>query len=331
MAHLENALRINEIYSRQPLRVRCKTCLTPISDGKDFISHGVAYNICQECGHLNGLFEDTESFCEFLYSSSRGENYSANYLEDYSSRVENIYIPKVDFLIKSLEKQTCMIKNQLSLSDFGCGAGHLVHAANKLGLNACGLDISQDLIDVARSAYKQAFGSISAPPFVRIKDEAQLNSFLLDCDSQIVSFIGVLEHLRDPRSFFRGFTLSKSKYLYISVPLFSLSVFFENVFSNCYPRHLSGGHTHLYSHSSLKYLLDLFSLYEVSSWHFGTDAMDLRRSLYVSIDSNGVSQKAKDLLLDHFLSPRVMDQIQEVFDRNLVASEVHMVIGKRDV
>ena len=48
-------------------------------------------------------------------------------------------------------------------------------------------------------------------------------------------------------SCFRAYKSSRIKYLYISVPIFSLTSFIENAFQNIYPRHLSGGHTHLFT------------------------------------------------------------------------------------
>jgi hypothetical protein len=67
----------------------------------------------------------------------------------------------------------------------------------------------------------------------------------------------VLEHLQDINSLMVKFLKSKIKYLYISVPIFSLSTFIENVFNKVYPRQLSGGHTHLYIKKILQYHINL--------------------------------------------------------------------------
>jgi hypothetical protein len=68
-----------------------------------------------------------------------------------------------------------------------------------------------------------------------------------------LALIGVLEHI-DSKDLLREFKLSKLKYLYISVPALSLSVFLENVFTKVFPRVLSNGHTHLFTEKSLKFL-----------------------------------------------------------------------------
>lgn len=328
--HLANALQINNVYTQQPRRMQCKTCMAPIGKDKDFSSHGVDYCICDVCGHLNGMFEDTREFCEYLYSSDGGSRYSSSYLTDYHARVQQIYLPKVDFLLASLEELCQESKDAISISDFGCGGGHFVHAATLRGLAARGYDISTQLVDLANYAYNAAFPMrhTSEIPFCRTGDEQQLCSILANSKSLVASFIGVLEHLRNPLEFLDAFCSSKVKYLYISVPLFSLTVFFESIFEAVFPRLLSGGHTHLYTHASLAYLLNKYSLHEVSSWHFGTDAMDLRRSMLISMDNNGVSDRFKELFFDEYFSPQVMDQMQRVIDLSCSASEIHMVISK---
>ena len=76
------------------------------------------------------------------------------------------------------------------------------------------------------------------------------------------------------------------KYLYICVPLFSLSAIIENSFKDVYPRQLGGPHTHLYTKESLYYLAKKYKLKIIGEWWFGTDFPDLYRSLINSSNSN---------------------------------------------
>ena len=46
---------------------------------------------------------------------------------DYKLRTKNIYIPKVDFLFKSISKNI----NNFNHIDVGCGAGHYISALKK--------------------------------------------------------------------------------------------------------------------------------------------------------------------------------------------------------
>ena len=101
--HLKNAIKINNEYKKQPLRQCCKNCGS--KKIKSFIKNfDIPYKLCSSCGHLNGAYEDTRVFAKKLYTSDDGKNYSKNYLNDFDTRVKNIYIPKVDFLKKVIKK-----------------------------------------------------------------------------------------------------------------------------------------------------------------------------------------------------------------------------------
>ena len=74
---------------------------------------------------MNSLNEDTVTFSNYLYNSNKGKNYSKNYLKVYDLRVKNIYVPKVQFLIKVMNKQNV---KKYSVTDVGSGAGHFLKA-----------------------------------------------------------------------------------------------------------------------------------------------------------------------------------------------------------
>ena len=103
LKNLNNVIKINKFYKKQPIRSNCKNCQS--TNLESFIkNHGIEYNICKNCGHVNGQYQDTKKFAEKLYSMNKGKNYSNNYLYDYDTRVKNIYNPKVDFLKKVIKK-----------------------------------------------------------------------------------------------------------------------------------------------------------------------------------------------------------------------------------
>ncbi|ABV51087.1 Hypothetical protein P9215_14741 [Prochlorococcus marinus str. MIT 9215] len=326
--HLKDALLINQKYNLQDLRKQCKNCqLTLKQNYFDFTNHGVNYKICEECGHLNGERDDSIEFTQWLYKDDGGSHYSENYLEDYESRVSNIYLPKAKFLKDSL-MDCCGVKT-FSLSDFGCGGGHFVHSLSTLGVKANGFDISDQLINLASKVWDNSNKFSVKPPFLRLSSEDDLIREIIRCESDVISFTGALEHLMNPNNALQAFVDSSSKYFFFSVPLFSLSTFIENVSSNTFPRHLSGGHTHLYTHESIDYFCNKYSFEKVSQWHFGTDAMDLRRSLIVETAKKGMSESAKELLEKKFLSPSITNEIQQVLDKHFGGSETHMLIKKR--
>jgi len=310
--HLKNAIKINNEYKKQPLRQCCKNCGS--KKIKSFIKNfNIPYKLCSLCGHLNGAYEDTRVFAKKLYTSDDGKNYSKNYLNDFDIRVKNIYIPKVDFLKK-------VIKKKINLLDLGCGAGHFVKALEQKKIFATGYDTSVVLCKLGNKKLKK--NKIYPINFERIYEIVENHSKF-----NTLSLIGVLEHLTEPHKLLNSFKKSKIKYLYISVPLFSLSSFLENSFPNIYPRQLSGGHTHLYTEKSLNYLAKKYKLKIIGEYWFGTDFPDLMRSL---INTGNIMNKkiyTKELY-EKF--SKFIDDLQFVLDKNKVCSGVHMVFENKN-
>ena len=310
--NLKNAIKINNEYKKQPLRKYCKNCGS--KKIKIFIKNfNIPYKLCSSCGHLNGAYKDTKVFAKKLYNSNDGKKYSKNYLNDFNTRVENIYIPKVDFLKK-------VVKKRISLLDLGCGAGHFVKALEQKGIFAIGYDTSKDLCKLGNKKLKK--NKIYSVNFEKIYDIVENNS-----EFNTLSLIGVLEHLTDPNKLLNSFKKSKIRYLYICVPLFSLSSFLENSFPNVFPRQLSGGHTHLYTEKSLNYLANKYNLKIVGEYWFGTDFPDLMRSLINS--GNIINKKIYSKELYKKFS-KFIDELQFVLDKNKVCSQVHMVFENKN-
>lgn len=308
-----------ELYSKQPRRAVCKLCETPLSGRPDLNSHGVIYAFCTNCGHLNGLFEDTKNFVEELYMSEAGKEYSRNYIDDnFQARAEQIYLPKLDFLTANLPAH-----ENLKILDIGCGGGYFVYSGLSKGLNISGIDVGEDLIAHGNKQIEHLLGKRP------LKQAFELDFFeaISSSDADVISAIGVLEHLRTPLEFLRAFEKSNARYLFFSVPMFSLSVLLENAFNDVFPRQLSGGHTHLFSETSIQWLYANHNLVPVAEWRFGTDVMDLYRSLKVSMKKNGATATVDALLGAAF--PKIIDSLQGVLDQGHFCSEIHVLVSKK--
>mgnify|MGYP001161105626 CR=1 FL=1 len=312
LKHLKIAIKINNEYKKQPLRKCCKNCGS--KKIKLFIkSFNIPYKLCSLCGHLNGAFEDTKVFANKLYSSNYGKNYSKNYLNDFDKRVKNIYIPKVNFLKK-------VIKKKINLLDLGCGAGHFLKALEQKRISAIGYDTSKDLCKLGNKKLRK--NKIYFTKFDVIHEIIGNHS-----EFNTLSMIGVLEHLTEPHKLLNSFRQSKIKYLYLAVPLFSLSTFLENSFPSVFPRQLSGAHTHLYTEKSLNYLAKKYKLKIIGEYWFGTDFPDLIRSLMNA--GTIMNKKIYNKELYEKVSKHV-DNLQFVLDKNKVCSEVHMVFENKN-
>ena len=318
----ESLLAQNEIYTAQPRRTRCKNCdaLLPKEPERHFVKHGVAYVLCGLCSHLNGVHEDSEEFCKKIYVEDDGKTYGKNYQSEdksqYWERVHSIYLPKALFLKEVLSNSGADFA-QLSCTDFGSGSGYFVGAMQKaLCGSAFGFDVSRSQIDLGNHFLGD--GSLFC------KTPEEMASMCPEVTSKLISFIGVLEHLREPRLVLNQVCANRHiDYLFISVPLFSFSVFLEAVFPRIMPRQLAGAHTHLFTPASLEYMEEEFHLHPLGKWWFGTDVIDLYRSLSVSLSNDSDTRELQPIVTKHF--KEYLDELQGVIDRSRLCSEVHAV------
>lgn len=316
----EQLLAIGRLYAAQPLRLRCKICLAGLAREADFRKHGVGYVFCGRCGHLNGQHEDTEEFCAAVYTEDGGKSYAANYAAldraAYEKRIAAIYLPKAEFLAEAL---TSLGEQPAALSymDLGAGAGYFVAALRRLGFaSAHGHEVSR-----AQAAIAAAMLGEGA---VRLHDLRELPRIAAETRAEVASMIGVLEHLQDPRSVLESLRANEAvRYLYVSVPLFSSSVFIETVFSDVMPRQLAGGHTHLFTERSLDWMAREFGWTRVAEWWFGTDLVDFYRSVLVSLRQSGRAEGLIDRWGEQILP--ALDRMQLALDESRLSSEVHML------
>lgn len=316
--HLDNARRINALYLSQPLRTACKLCDVGLPKKGDFTSHGVGYVFCTSCGHLNGLHQDTLDFVDKLYVSQGGSSYSTNYVDTaYYDRMKDIYLPKFDFLMSSLPPDP-----ERTFLDAGCGAGYFVAAGLARNAKISGFDVSEAMVGFGNAQIKHLYQS--EPLHQTSEDELLPN--VIASKHDVVSAIGVIEHMSDPRQFFNAFRQSKARYLYYSVPMFSMSAVIENVFPDVYPRQLSGAHTHLFTERSIEKMTELLGCRVVAQWRFGTDAMDLLRSLRFVTAKNGGSETFGNIIQDTMGG--IVDKLQSILDEAHFCSEIHCVLEK---
>ena len=302
--------KINNAYKKQILRKKCENCALKIS--KPFIKNfGIKYSMCTRCGHLNGIFEDTEKFNKWLYANEDGKNYNLFYKKHYQSRVKNIHVPKVEFLKK-------VIKEKIKVIDYGSGVGYFLKALEIKKIQAIGLETNKQSVKRGSKFLKKnkLFHCVFGDNSIFKKYSNDYNTLAL---------MGVLEHI-NPESLLKEFKNSKLKYLYIAVPALSLSVFLENVFYKVFPRVLSNGHTHLYTEKSLNYFAEKNNLKIIGEWWFGTDIPDLFRSLLVS--ANYIDKKIYTKEINKIFK-NTIDELQSVLDRNKTCSEIHMIFKKK--
>jgi len=318
---LTQALSENNIYSSQDKRLQCKICRSELQKNHfDLSQFGISYVFCTNCSHLNGIYEDTIDFVDSIYcKNTDGESYNqllqvGNFVE----RSNDVYLPKAEFLLSHLDH------SNLSVLDVGCGCGNFVFSLIKLGAKARGIDLSKASIDFGNHHITLNLGKSA---FLTRCEEYEFCKQIEECDESVISVIGVIEHLREPHKFFDSFKKSNAKYLYYSVPMFSASAIFENIFPTIFPRQLSGAHTHLFTESSIVQMNSLCGVKSIAEWRFGTDIMDLYRSISIMGIASGISPKAFEFFESGFGSK--LNEFQEILDKNHFCSEIHVIAEKQ--
>lgn len=314
--NLKNVIKINKDYISQIKRRFCKLCGEKLNNKEDFSKHFVKYVFCNKCDHLNGFNKDTKKFTGTLYTSKNGKNYSQNYLDSkYEERIKNIYLPKVKFLIDHIPSKN------LNLYDYGCGLGHFVDASLRLGLKAIGGDVNKTLVDEGNQIILKKHGRKNIINL--LKPDIFCNDIK---NTDIISLLGVIEHIQNLKSFLKNLNKTKCKYIYYAVPTYGFSVIIESIFENIFPRQLGGGHTHLFTEKSIEKLNELIGIKPVAEWRFGTDIMDLKRSIEVTLKSKRFSNFFQNRFDKNFTL--YGDKLQKILDRSHDCSQIH-VIGKK--
>jgi len=322
-ALVAQSLRWAEIYKQQPRRVRCKNCDGILGDPL-FGKLGIDYILCSTCGHLNGGHEDTAEFVKHIYTNSDSDYadfYKSSSKEKFLEWVSAIYQPKVDFL------SDCLISlgerpAQLSYCDVGAGSGRFLYAL----LKGCGCE---QAVGYEVSPRQVDFGNaMIGRQCLKLQDVTDTARIIRQCEADVVSMIGVLEHLRDPRNVLDELSKNtKIRYLYLCLPLFSPSVYFELLNQDLYNRQLSVDHTHLYTKSSIDWFSKEFGLESVGEWFFGTDMVDLYRFMLLQMRKKKCSAAMQKHLADQWIP--MIDKLQGVIDETEFCSEIHILLKRR--
>jgi len=311
--------KIGEKYRQQPRREGCVACETPIG-APVIVVHGVECGVCELCGHLNGIYEDTPEFAEFLYAESGASGAAQVYgdqdTQGYRSRVESIYVPKAEFMCDEIRNDGTD-PNSLTYADLGAGGGHFVMAMRHLGLeNSIGYDSSPELVEGVNALF-----DTTVLKWNKVETLVELAATV---EVDVVTMIFSLEHVSGLRKFLAALRSNKNvKYFYFAVPVFNPSVFLEAIFPDVRPRIMGVGHTHLFTDRSIDLLCEEFRLKRLADWWFGANAFDLLRTVSVKLQSDPSCARANETWNEMILP--IMDELQLAFDHSKLASEVHLL------
>jgi len=320
--YLNKQLKDGNIYLQQDVRTKCENCDNQLDTSSDFKKQEIPYLICKRCTHLNGRHKNSQNFINSLYTDEGDVEYSKIYnsksIKDFQERSESIYLPKVQFLIDSLIEKKLDISN-LKFCDFGCGSGYFLHSLDQFEVGS--------LIGYEVSKIQMKLGNkFLGKKLIQNYNITDTIDIIKNIESDVISLIAVLEHLKDPREILMEIKNNTNiKFMMISVPTFSFSTYLEVFSQEVFSRQLSSGHTHLYTKESIKYLIDEFDFSIISEWWFGTDIVDLYRHFMVIFEKS----KYSDLFIESFKKTLIplIDNLQLEFDKQKKSSEVHLVVN----
>ena len=317
-----------DYYKKQVKREKCKNCNYKLKKTADFIKHKVGFVFCEKCNHLNGQHEDTDEFNRFIYTEDSGKKFQeqGGYIvgdkSGYLYRANSIYMPKADFLYRSIINDG-KDPGKLSYYDFGAGSGYFLHALSTFGLkNLEGSDVSAVQVKYGNEINKQNL--------LKTHNQERTIAILKNIKADVLSLLGVLEHLKEPRKALSAISTNKNiKYVFISLPMFSLAVVFELLFPESFNRQLqlSCGHTHLYTEESIDYFINKFKFQRIAEWRFGTDIVDLHRHTRVYIKKTN-SSAAFNRYVDEKMKS-LIDDLQLEVDKKDFTSEIQLVLNNK--
>ena len=316
---------LSALYAAQPARSHCMNCDARLGPA-EFVKHEIGYAVCSRCGQLNGVHRDTDSFCQAVYADDGGREYAQSYsaedLQAFQGRMNDIYLPKVKFLFDALRAEG-INPETVRYADLGAGSGYFVGTLEAAGARSvAGFEVSKHQVAMA--------DTMLGPGKLTRHDLPQTEKIAGSVEAEVVSMIGVLEHLQHPQSVLAALAANNAVHtIFLSLPLFSPAVFFELVFPDIFPRHLSGGHTHLYTDESINWFCREFGFERSSEWWFGGDAADLYRSVTLRLEGSAETAGAAGRWSNWMLP--LIDGLQLVLDEKKLASEVHLVLRKTAV
>ena len=307
-----------EILSKEqkPITVEISKCpICSSSRNKIFCTiFEYDYLKCSSCEHLFCKFVASQEKIEEFYSSTKDiKSAQAKVYIDkeiFNKRVNLIAIPKVNFVNDNIKHD----EEKKTWVDIGAGVGELVYASKKNGWNSIGFDVDIDSIKFAKD------NDINV-------NEGLLNDsfdYSIFENATVVSFINVLEHVRDPSDLVLKVSkyIPKNSYLLIEVPRHpSLSSFLNYFFPQNSNRHIyPPDHLHIFSDNSMELMLSNYGFEIQVGWFFGQDFSDLFANLLLT------SPLEDD---DFFGIQSLTGELQSIIDNNDY-SDTMLVLAKKN-
>lgn len=277
--------------------------------------HGFSYVECAYCGHVYLTQRYSEEAIHRFYSNNRyySEVTYAN-TDTCFYRLNNVTTPKVEFAEKYLNL------TQGTWLDVGSGVGDIIAVLRKKGWSAYGLELSDFSVEFAKNVFQiQLFQKTLCEFFYENDDFVEF--------FDVVSFIGLLEHVVDPIAHLNlaYSSLKKEGYIFIQVPnADSLASMIQTVFPENVFRHMSPiEHIMVFTENSLLEALKRTGFKPLVLWYHGLDIYELLNNL-VMINEQIMGSKFYNQFIEN------LNELQLVFDKKGKSDRIICIAQKID-
>lgn len=317
---LSDNIRVSNYLKEGSPRNECIICKHDLKGGSAFNHRGIFYIACESCEHVQTQIVEPNGYPYEQMAGGFEKLYHRLDVEGYRDRTERIYKPKLDWVVDSLEDHNLSDPELVEKSwlEIGCGAGHFIRALKDLGVrNVRGLDVSEELLRDANRGFKAQVAF----------QTSDLIADLERSDADIIVAFFVIEHLQNPRSFWRAMgRKKKGTILIFSVPTFGISAHAEAALTNRPARNFDNVfHTQLYTERSIDFILKETEYKVLSEWVFGQDSQDL---ISYILDGYREFQDIDFIRRNIQKVQRLIDPIQELIDRSHLSDSKHIIAIK---
>lgn len=277
--------------------------------------NSINYFECDSCKHIQCEIIPSSTFLNQIYSgnpvlnSSQDMAYVNIEKEIENLRIEEIAVGKVEFILENIVYKV----NDLWI-DIGSGVGDVLLVAKDKGFEMLGFETSNLESEVAKT---RGIPTINAF-FDSEQKYTQING------AKVVSLFNVLEHVPHPITFIENLIkqMNNNAYIVIEVPKNpSLSSIIQQSQTRITYRHIfPPEHLNIFSRKSLEILSNLSGFEIISTWSYGSDAIEFFTNIINLHDPeyNGDLQN---------YAPQINSLQKSIDDHDL--SDVIIVIGKK--
>ncbi len=301
-------------------RGSCLVCGCSLEAVESIRHRTIRYLRCRVCEHIQSEQLPSKSFLDAI-----GVEYKQVYPtlspEQYESRKQRIYRPKLDWVLDSCADIGRTRKELLAAKwlELGCGSGYFLSALRDAGVREYhGIDYDGQLV---ADANRQLGAEI-----VRLT-KAPLSELIGEAEADVIAAFFVLEHIDDTQRFLANLARQPKGTVFVfSVPTWGLATLLETAFGHHYARILDEVfHVQIFTDASIAYCLRASGFRKVSEWIFGQDALDLVRALVT-----GLRERLSPALLEevHAALTAVQDPLQHALDRARLADSRHVIAVK---